>query len=81
MSLRPETTDIEGFVTVTQTARELGLAPQTIQARLKRGAMRGVLVHPRLWLIPKSEVERWRQLGKQKPGPKPRQPYTQERPS
>ena len=66
-------------MTVTQAAHALDLAPQTIQARLKRGAMRGVLVHPRLWLIPKSEVERWRQLGRQKTGPKPRQPHEQER--
>ena len=60
-------------MTVAEAARVLGLTRQAVVVRLRRGQMRGVQVHPRLWMIPKSEVERWRVLGKQRPGRKPRQ--------
>ena len=55
---------MDEFMTVAQTAAELGLTPVGVRARLEHGLMRGIKVHPRLWLIPKSEVERWRAIGR-----------------
>jgi excisionase family DNA binding protein len=63
---------MDEFMTVTQAADTLGLAVSTVRTRLEHGVMQGLRVHARLWLIPRSEVERWRQLGKQRPGRKPR---------
>jgi excisionase family DNA binding protein len=62
------------LVTVAEAAAELGMSVRGLLKRLERGDMSGERVNPRLWLIPISEVERWKQLGRQKPGPKPRQP-------
>lgn len=59
-------------MTVTEAARELGLTTAAVRIRLERGQMQGRLVHPRLWLIPRGEVERAKLAGRQKPGPKPR---------
>jgi excisionase family DNA binding protein len=66
---------MEAFMTIPDAARELGLTPAAIRARLRTGAMRGERVRPKLWLIPRDEVERWRVLGRQKRGPKPRTPH------
>jgi hypothetical protein len=55
---------VEDFVTVARAAEMLGLTPVGIRTRLERGLMRGRKVHPRLWLIPSSEVERWRAIGR-----------------
>ena len=65
---------MDEFMTVTQAADTLGLAVSTVRTRLERGQMQGLRLHPRLWLIPRAEVERWRQLGKQRPGRKPARP-------
>lgn len=58
------------MLTVAEVAAALGLTVAGVNSRLRRGAMRGVKVNPRLWLIPADEVERWRGVGKLKPGPK-----------
>jgi hypothetical protein len=60
------------MLTVAETARELDLTVRGVQNRLLRGLMQGERVTPRLWLIPREEVERWKALGRQKPGRKPR---------
>ena len=59
------------MVSVTQAAEQLGVDKRTIHRRLERGEMRGMRVHEKLWLVPQAEVERWKQRGKLKPGPKP----------
>jgi excisionase family DNA binding protein len=58
-------------MTVIQAARTLGLSPAGIRRRIERGEMKAELISPRLYLIPAEEVERWQQLGKLKPGPRP----------
>ena len=60
-------------MTLTEAARELGLDPSTLRYRLQRGDMQGEKVGPRAWLIPRREVERWREVGRLKPGRKPKQ--------
>jgi excisionase family DNA binding protein len=62
---------MEGYMHVAEAARELGLTRRAILARIERGEMRAERVHPKLWLIPIEEVDRWRGRGKLKPGPKP----------
>jgi excisionase family DNA binding protein len=56
--------------TVPQAAEALGVDQATINRRLHRGDMRGERIGPRLWLIPSGEVERWREIGKLRPGRK-----------
>jgi excisionase family DNA binding protein len=60
------------YLTAGQAAAALGLPLRTVRYRLQQGLMRGVLVSPRLWLVPRAEVERWRGHGKLQPGPKRR---------
>ena len=60
------------LLTVTEAADELGLTVRGVQERLRRGLMRGERVSPRLWMVPRAEVERWKALGRQKPGRKPK---------
>lgn len=60
------------LITVSEAAAILGISNRAVSKRLENGQMRGERVHPRLWLIPREEVERWRELGRMKPGPKPR---------
>lgn len=59
------------MVTVAEAARELGLSVEAVHKRLRAGVMRGERISPRLWLVPRAEVERWRVLGRRKPGPVP----------
>ena len=61
------------YLTVTQAATELGITPDGVRDRIQRGLMHAERVNPRLWMIPREEVERWRGKGKLKPGPKRRQ--------
>ena len=65
-------------MTITEAAEALRIDRTTVHRRLQAGIMVGTRVHPRLWLIPKSEVERWRQRGRLKPGRKPRPPQDRE---
>ena len=69
---------MEDMMTATQAAEELGVNRSTIQRRLERGEMRGLRVHQKLWMVPRSEVERWKERGKLKPGPKPKRPPFEE---
>ena len=60
------------YLTVSEAARELGLTERAIHKRITSGHMRVERFGERAVLIPLEEVERWRQLGRLKPGPKPR---------
>lgn len=55
------------YMTVTEAAQELGITDRAVRARIKRGDIRAERVGPRLWLIPKDEIEAWRDLGKARP--------------
>jgi excisionase family DNA binding protein len=48
------------FLTVAEAAAILGVPGRTIAYRLQQGFMQGEQVNPRLWLIPREEVERWK---------------------
>ena len=65
-------TDERDLLTVVEAAQALELSPRGVLARLERGAMKGHRVNQRLWLIPRAEIERWQQLGRLKPGRKPK---------
>ena len=60
------------LLTLQEVATELGLPVRTVQNRVRSGRMAGERVHPRLWMVPRSELDRWRGRGRLKPGPKPR---------
>jgi excisionase family DNA binding protein len=64
------------LLTLQEVATELGLPVRTVQNRVRAGQMRGE--HPRLWMVPRAELERWRNQGKLKPGPKPKEPTAAE---
>jgi excisionase family DNA binding protein len=62
---------MDDVMTIPDAARELGMTPAGVWKRIKRGEMKATQPSPKLWLIPRKEVERWRDRGKLKPGPKP----------
>ena len=66
------------YMTVSEAARELGMSPHGIRDRIERGEMRAERAGVRVWLIPRAAVERWRQLGRQRTGPKPKRQRTEE---
>jgi excisionase family DNA binding protein len=64
---------VDGYMSPTEAAAALGMSLTGIHARLRSGQMAGERIGARGWLIPRAEVERWREQGKLKPGPKPGQ--------
>ena len=58
------------MVTVAEAARELGVSIRAVQNRIRSGEMNAEKVTPRLYLIPRGEVERWKPIGK-RPGGRP----------
>jgi excisionase family DNA binding protein len=58
------------YVTVQEAAAALGLSDRGIRERIERGEMRAVRLGPRMWAIPRDELDRWRGTGRLKPGPK-----------
>jgi excisionase family DNA binding protein len=72
------------MLTVAEAAAELGVSVRAVQNRIRAGEMDAEKVTPRLYLISRSEVERWKPVGKRKGGrprtPKPHDPeQTEER--
>lgn len=63
---------MEGYMHVAEVARELGLTHRAVLARIARGEIKAERVHPQLYLVPLDEVMRVKQIGRLKPGPKPR---------
>jgi hypothetical protein len=59
------------MVTAAEAARILGISHRAVLDRLKRGLMRGDQVSPKIWLVPRDELERIG-TGRLKTGPKPR---------
>jgi excisionase family DNA binding protein len=60
------------YMTVSEAARALGVTDRAIHKRITSGHMRAERYGERAVLIPVEEVERWRELGRMKPGPKRR---------
>ena len=60
------------MMSVREAADVLGLSERTIRNRIETGAMQATRIGARTFAIPVAEVERWREIGRQKPGPKPR---------
>ena len=61
---------VEGYLTTTETAEELGLPLRTVLNRIQAGTLRAQRVGVRGWLVPQSEIERFRGVGKLKRGPR-----------
>ena len=62
----------ETYMTVTEAAREMGISERTLHNRIKAGTVSAKRFGERVWMIPDVEVERFRGVGRLKPGPKPR---------
>jgi excisionase family DNA binding protein len=56
------------MLTVAEAAQELGISVRGVQDRLLRGAMHGERLTPRMWVIPRDEVDRWKDKGRLRPG-------------
>ena len=66
---------MKDYLTVIEAAAALGMSERALRNRIERGDMQAERAGARLLLIPRAEVERWQQIGRLKPGPKPkRQP-------
>lgn len=52
---------------VADAAREMGISRRALQDRIARGDVKAERMNPRLWLVPRAEVERWKGRGKMKP--------------
>lgn len=61
---------MDDLVTLRDAAREIGVDPSALRHRLKVGTLRGENIAGRVWLIPRSEVDRARREGRLKPGPR-----------
>ncbi len=61
---------VADYMTVDEAARELGLTRRGVHKRIERGDMRAERFGDRVVLIPVDEVQRWREIGRLKPGPK-----------
>ena len=59
---------VENHVTVSEAAEELGVSPATIRGAIMRGSIMAVQLHKRTNLIPRSEVERYRNERLGRPG-------------
>ena len=59
-------------MTVTQAAEAMGISVTALYDRIRAGKVQADRVGQRVLLIPESEVDRWREVGRLKPGPKPR---------
>lgn len=66
------------YLTVTDAAREMGISVRALHNRIKAGSVAAERFGARVWMIPRSEVERYRAAGRLKPGPKPRKDANQE---
>jgi excisionase family DNA binding protein len=51
------------YLTIKEAAAILDVPGRTIAYRLQKGFMQGEQVNPRLWLIARAEVERWKGRG------------------
>jgi len=61
---------VADYMTVSEAAQELGVTVRAIHKRIASGHMRAERYGERAVLIPTEEVQRWRELGRMKPGPK-----------
>lgn len=55
----PVTREVGGFVTVSLAAEMLGLKLNAIYYHLRTGALKGVRLDERTWLVRRSSVERY----------------------
>ena len=61
---------VADYMTVSEAARELGVTERAIHKRITSGHMHAERFGERAVLIPVEEVNRWRDIGRLKTGPK-----------
>ena len=62
------------MVTVAEAAAELGISPRAVLHRIEQGEIKARKITPRMYLVPRQEVERWKPIGKRKGGRPPKRP-------
>jgi excisionase family DNA binding protein len=62
------------YMTVSEAAQALGVTERTIHKRIASGMMKADRFGAHVWQVPTEEVERWRSIGRLKPGPKAKEP-------
>lgn len=58
---------MDDYMTVAEAAAALGISHRAMLNRIAVGDIQAVRVHARLWLVPVSEIDRWRPRGKLQP--------------
>jgi excisionase family DNA binding protein len=62
---------IKDYMTPAEAADELGLAPQTVRAQIRKGKLRAERVGP-VQLVTRRELERYRRDSSGQPGRRPK---------
>ena len=57
---------MDEYLTVAQAAEAMGISARALRNRIDRGDVMAAKVNPRLLMIARSEVERWRGKGRLK---------------
>lgn len=64
-------TALRDYLTLNDAAAELGLNAATLRQSIARGAMTAEKIGPRLWVVSRREVERYRAESLGRRGPRP----------
>ena len=63
---------VADYMTVSEAAQALGVSERAIHKRIAAGLMRAERFGALVWQIPTEEVDRWREIGRLRPGRKPK---------
>lgn len=55
------------YLTTTEAAKVIGIPTRTLLNRIKAGIIQAERAGPRAWLVPRTEVEKWRNRGRLRP--------------
>ncbi len=60
------------MVTVAEAATELGISTRAVLHRIAHGEIKARKLTPRMYVVPRAEIERWKPVGKRKGGRPPK---------
>ncbi len=58
---------MDGYISVTQAAKELRIVPRVVRYAIQRGALPAFALHARSYVVSRADVERYRREHLRKP--------------